>query len=268
MATKPSIEYHEEEEEEEEEEGEEERIGKKKRKRKKKRKKGHITLIVGPMFAGKSTELQRRVRRARAAGKRVTCVRFMGDHRYGAREHICTHDRTLLEAIAVGKLADLEERVTEFSETDVFAVDEGQFFPNLSAWAWAMAECGFEVIIAALNSRFDAKSAYLVEPWHSVSPLLNGRADMVVHLRAICCVCRERPAPFSVMKSTLEVVGGEIEIEIEVDGEVETVHGDDIVVGGAELYEARCRECLYATDARAASIDISLEILIGLQRNS
>ena len=53
---------------------------------------GHIELIIGPMFAGKSTELLRRMRRHEIAGSRCLRVKFAEDTRYSV-DSIATHDR-------------------------------------------------------------------------------------------------------------------------------------------------------------------------------
>ena len=54
--------------------------------------KGHIELIIGPMFAGKSTELLRRMKRHEVAGNKCLRVKFSEDTRYSA-DSIATHDR-------------------------------------------------------------------------------------------------------------------------------------------------------------------------------
>ena len=53
--------------------------------------KGMLELIIGPMFAGKSTELLRRVQRHAISGKRCLYVKFAADTRYDAAS-IATHD--------------------------------------------------------------------------------------------------------------------------------------------------------------------------------
>jgi thymidine kinase len=52
---------------------------------------GHIELIIGPMFAGKSTELIRRVKRLTISGKRVLNIKYKEDTRY-SDDSISTHD--------------------------------------------------------------------------------------------------------------------------------------------------------------------------------
>jgi len=53
---------------------------------------GRIELIMGPMFAGKSTELLRRVNRLEISGKTCLSVKYAADTRY-SNECISTHDK-------------------------------------------------------------------------------------------------------------------------------------------------------------------------------
>jgi len=46
------------------------------------KQRGRIELIMGPMFAGKSTELLRRVNRLEISGKKCLSVKFAADNRY------------------------------------------------------------------------------------------------------------------------------------------------------------------------------------------
>jgi hypothetical protein len=53
---------------------------------------GHIELICGPMFSGKSTELLRRMRRYEIAGHNILKIKYAEDVRYSV-DSISTHDR-------------------------------------------------------------------------------------------------------------------------------------------------------------------------------
>ena len=88
---------------------------------------GQLTVICGPMFAGKTTELQRRIRLARDAGQRVLVVKPTRDTRYADRE-IVTHTGTRVPARAVGTLAEL---AADFKlDFDLIAIDEIHFFAS------------------------------------------------------------------------------------------------------------------------------------------
>jgi len=52
---------------------------------------GSIELIIGPMFAGKSTELLRRVQRHAISGKSCLYIKYSADTRYDVT-CIATHD--------------------------------------------------------------------------------------------------------------------------------------------------------------------------------
>ena len=54
--------------------------------------KGRIEIIMGPMFAGKSTELLRRMKRHEIAGSKCLRIKYAGDTRY-SDDSIATHDR-------------------------------------------------------------------------------------------------------------------------------------------------------------------------------
>lgn len=84
---------------------------------------GKLELIFGPMFAGKSTELLRRIRRYTVAGKRCLTVKSASDVRYSLDE-MTTHD---LQAIAATRCDMLEEVLDSANHYDCIAIDEGQF---------------------------------------------------------------------------------------------------------------------------------------------
>ena len=56
------------------------------------KQRGRIELIIGPMFAGKSTELLRRVKRHQISGKRCLNIKYIMDDRY-SNDCIATHDK-------------------------------------------------------------------------------------------------------------------------------------------------------------------------------
>lgn len=53
---------------------------------------GGIELILGPMFAGKTTELLRRVQRHAISGKKCLYIKYSADTRYDVTR-ISTHDQ-------------------------------------------------------------------------------------------------------------------------------------------------------------------------------
>lgn len=187
---------------------------------------GHLEVIVGPMFSGKSEELIRRVTRAVIARQRVAVFKPGLDDRYHAT-HIASHAGRTAEARAVQNTAEVRavlagEGTLLNAATDlpdVVGLDEAQFFDaGLVPLALDLADQGVRVILAGLDLDFRGEPFGLV-------PELVARAESVEKLTAIC-VCCGAPAT-----RTQRLIGGQ------------PARFDDpvVLVGAAESYEARCR---------------------------
>ena len=83
-----------------------------------------LIVICGPMFAGKTTELQRRIALAQAAGERVLVVKPARDTRYGESE-IVTHTGVRVPARSVATLDEIVGEIVDF-----IAIDEIHFFAS------------------------------------------------------------------------------------------------------------------------------------------
>ena len=83
---------------------------------------GRIELIMGCMFAGKTTELLRRCNKHTITGKQVFRVKFSADRRYGDDFCISTHSGKSMTARPINKLFDLGD---EWKTYDVIGIDEG-----------------------------------------------------------------------------------------------------------------------------------------------
>ena len=187
---------------------------------------GHLEVIVGPMFSGKSEELIRRLNRAVIARQRVAVFKPAIDDRYHVT-HVASHGGRVTPATAVLSTAQVRDLLsgqgdllhTEPSLPDVVAFDEAQFFDaGLVPLALELADLGVRVILAGLDLDFRG------EPF-GVMPELLSRAESVEKLTAICVVCG---APAT---RTQRLIGGQ-----------PARRSDPVVmVGAAESYEARCR---------------------------
>ena len=94
-----------------------------------------LELIMGPMFAGKSSELQSIVKRRTAIGQNVLVVKHSIDVRYltvsgDSPSEIINHDKHRCSAVACELLCSLLER-SDFLNADLIIIDEGQFFEDL-----------------------------------------------------------------------------------------------------------------------------------------
>jgi thymidine kinase len=179
---------------------------------------GTLIVITGSMFAGKSEELIRQVRRALYARKKVQVFKSALDNRWD-NAAIATHNGVRFEAIPVSSSGDLERLVEP--DTEVVAIEEIQFFDDgIVALCDRWANEGRTVIAAGLDQDFRG------QPF-GFMPILLALADEVIKLRAICARCGQ-PA-----SKTQRLV----------DGRPASWDEPTILIGAAERYEARCRRC-------------------------
>jgi len=100
---------------------------------------GHIELVIGPMFAGKSSELLRRVDMYESQGLKVAIIKSNKDTRY-SESHVVTHNGTQKACFAVPTLSTFRDTFSDtYAEVQVIAIDEAQFFSDLSDFCIAAA---------------------------------------------------------------------------------------------------------------------------------
>lgn len=173
---------------------------------------GRLTVICGPMFAGKTTELLKRILWARnGEGKDVLVVKTAFDVRY-SRTEVITHDGLAAEAVVLHAFGDIEAR---FREADLVCFDEVQFFQDMDRDVVEVVKClleaGTDVVAAGLDTNWKGDA-------FAATGLLMAMADEVVKLRAHCAVCGQ-PAHKTFKK-------------VEDESEIQLGHND--------IYEPRC----------------------------
>jgi thymidine kinase len=173
---------------------------------------GWIEVLVGPMFSGKSEELIRRLRRAEIARQRVQIFKPVIDQRY-AKNGIASHSGLELDSELVTNGEEVFAKVSP--RTEVVGIDEAQFLGDSVVESCVkLADLGKRVIVAGLDTDFMGRP---FEPM----PRLLAVAEEITKLLAICVRCGN-PAVH-----TQRLVQSE----------------ELIVVGAANVYEARCRRC-------------------------
>ncbi len=179
---------------------------------------GRLQVVCGPMFAGKSEELLRRVRRAQLAGLAVEVVTHALDERHGAGQ-VASHSGLSVPSHSVPDVASLV-RLIRGRELDLLAIDEAQFFGlDLVPAVGETALAGVTVVVAGLCVTFDGR------PFEPL-PALMALAEDVTKLTAVCAVCGDDAAFHQRVRD--DDVG---------DASVPTAAH----VGGVESYQARCR---------------------------
>jgi thymidine kinase len=180
---------------------------------------GWIEVISGVMFSGKSEELIRRVRRSLIARKQVQVFKSHLDNRYMGAMAVGSHDGRTIEAIPVDSSEQIALRLNPLAQ--VVAVDEVQFLDSgIIALANGLAARGRRVILAGTDTDFRG------EPFGPM-PQLMCVAEVVDKLHAICVLCG---APATRNQRL-------------INGKPARYDSPQVMVGGAENYEARCRSC-------------------------
>jgi thymidine kinase len=163
------------------------------------------------MFSGKSEELIRRLRRAEIAKLKVAIFKPQIDDRY-ATGHIVSHSAQRLPSIPVSSTAEIMEKA---QDAQVIGIDEAQFFDNdLVDVCQELADQGKRVIVAGLDQDYRGK------PFEPI-PQLLAIAEYITKTLAICVQCGNPAGRTQRLSQDAERV----------------------IVGAADIYEARCRFC-------------------------
>lgn len=180
---------------------------------------GRIEVICGGMFAGKTEELSRRLRRAIIGKQDVFIYKHVLDDRYDA-DSLTDHNGNRMRSKPVRSVEEIHSDMElnlrpDLGQRVVVGIDEAQFFQSSIVQVVEMlADRGCRVIVAGLDMDFRGK------PFGPIGDLM-AIADDVKKVHAVCHICGEMACK-SYRKS-----GG----------------NDTIEPGSHEAYEPRCREC-------------------------
>jgi len=179
---------------------------------------GLIEVITGPMFAGKSEELIRRINRLKFAKKKFLVFKPLIDNRYSENE-VVSHQKRKEKSINVQKGTDILKYITP--DLDCVCIDEVQFFDEtIIDVIDVLANRGLRVICAGLDQDFRG------QPFGQMGTILC-KAELVTKLTAICPICGHE----ATMTQRL------------INGEPASEEDPTILVGATESYEPRCRKC-------------------------
>ena len=177
---------------------------------------GSIEVVCGPMFAGKTEELIRRIKRLEYAKQNVLVFKPKIDTRY-ATDEIVSHNLSKKPSLIIDKSIEIYNHVK--ADTDAVVIDEVQFFDNdIIRITEDLADRGIRVIVGGLDRDFRG------EPFGPMPELL-ARAEFVTKLTAIC------------VKSGLPAT----RTQRIIDGKPAHYNDPTILVGANESYEPRSR---------------------------
>ena len=163
-------------------------------------------LITGCMFAGKTSEMLRRMRRESIAGKATMLVCHASDTRYTSDGAVASHDGARVRAV---KVECIKDAVKQMQAADIVFVDEAQFFSDLHELAAVP-----NVVAAGLLHQYTGQTfphmMDTMDLWHNIT-----------FLHAVCSKCGSQ---YACRTQRTAPVG-------------------DSMVGGAESYTPVCAKC-------------------------
>ncbi len=174
---------------------------------------GNLETIVGAMFAGKTSELLKRILWAKHQNKKIIVIKPSLDNRY-AQEKIITHNDLSHECYAMKDWKDVLANFNFVKENvEVVFLDEIQFMNTKDTLEniEIMLNNGIDVVCAGLDQDSRGK------PWETSSMVL-GLSDKILKIYGFCNVCG--------MEATKTFR--------------KTEGGSRTQVGAANIYEPRC----------------------------
>lgn len=169
-----------------------------------------ISLVMGPMFSGKTTELLRRLERSYLGNKKVILLRPKLDTR-SFLSHSATNTQWLEE-----KFVDLQE--FDATKYDVVGIDEGQFHKGLKEFCKKYGLTERKIIVSALHATSEAE---MFDEIVSVVPY----CEEIMKLNAVCTKCGSEMGNY-----TYFLAGNKTE---------------KIAVGGSDAYTSLCGVCYH-----------------------
>jgi thymidine kinase len=182
---------------------------------------GRIEVICGCMYSGKTEELIRRLNHVRIARQQLVAFTPRRDTRYKVG-NLVSHNGLSVEAHPISSVSEIQAHMGEGSK--VVAIDELHFLDDtpdeVLAAMQALADQGHRVLVAGLDQDYRAA------PFPAMARLM-AVAEQVDKLFAICVRC----GAYATRSQRL------------IDDQPAPADAPTIVVGGLDLYEARCRNC-------------------------
>jgi len=187
-----------------------------------------LHLVMGPMFAGKTTNLITKVNELIQNGVPMTDILLVNhsrDSRYDIGK-ICSHDGLVIDSYSMENLYQLDMTAPNdcFPNKKYLFIDEGQFFADLYDTVlnimklFKKAKRNLAIYVYGLDGDFQQK------PFSNGSKLLEliPYCNSITKLQSKCYICNA-PAPFSkrLISSNLQ-----------------------ILVGGTNMYQPSCWEHL------------------------
>ena len=175
---------------------------------------GYLGLFMGCMYSGKTSRLIAIYHECKQTGKSVCVINYAGDTRYHA-ELMSSHDRVMIPCTKVLNIYDVFKNNKKLlEETDVFLINEGQFFPDLFEVVKLLVNYHKKIVyVGGLDGDFERKQfGQLIK----LIPLATAYEKLYAK-----CACGEKAA-FTKRRTNDE---------------------EQTVIGGTDMYIPVCQVC-------------------------
>ena len=178
---------------------------------------GKVTLITGPMWGGKTTELFKILNMYQSVLKEneIILIRFSKSTERQEEERIIPGLDKRIKIIETNKI-NLDLIKNYIDKIKVIGIDEGQFFSDLRSICLCLSDTFLKkVIVSGLNSDFNRNE------FREISSLLP-ICDEIILKHSLCMECKDgTPGIFSMRTCQC---------------------GDQIQIGGSDIYKTVCRK--------------------------
>lgn len=159
---------------------------------------GYLKIILGSMFAGKTTELIKEFNRHNSCGFKCCFINSLYDDRYNSGSQLTkTHNHiSISNTFCSHNLSDIFENISNDTNKraenyDVFFINEGQFFKDLYKWVnWLVNDKNKKVYVCGLDGDYQRKKFGSIL---DIIPL----CDDIIKIKAICQDCKKREGIFT-----------------------------------------------------------------------
>lgn len=180
---------------------------------------GRFELIIGPMFASKSTTLIQKANMYKSIGKNILPINHKFNNRYDTN-NISTHDKNILDDCII--LDNLNDIILNYNDlyiaADVILIEELQFFNDALSFITNAVDIDNKIVIAVgLSGSFNR------EPMGEIANLIP-HCDHLTKLHAFCNKCNDGTiAHFTILQ------------------EDSTNQDNNVIIGSKDKYIPVCR---------------------------
>lgn len=143
---------------------------------------GYLSLIVGPMYSGKTTTILELKKKYDLTNMKSLVINYAEDKRYDSKL-LSTHDKRKINCMNLYNLTDImKQDILQFY--DIFLINEGQFFQDLKDVVIELVDkYNKKVYIAGLDGDFERNGFTQIKELYSY-------ADEIIKKYSICVECK------------------------------------------------------------------------------